>query len=187
MVLRKVMFPSPTVKIEEQPKILSMYYGGNGDVYWDIQYKGLEDNLFDGEIEVGQEIPELFEQFNILYNGIVDRFGTENFIGGRLFNPDTNTITWFSDNDISFKEANILYITKGEKSFKIRIVAQLAEDGKVKDEGQNGNLIAVRFRTEGSRYDDCFRFFTFMYQSLMAILNEESSKGKMLLKQKPEV
>ena len=81
-----------------------------------------------------------------------------------LFNKDTNTITWYSD-ETAHKVANILTIKKEEDKFIVEFKTQPYVPGYELDFNSDFD-ISIRFRNSGSSYDPFNFLFMKMYNNM---------------------
>ncbi len=93
------------------------------------------------------------------------RYNNSNY--RELFNPDTKTITWYSD-ETAHEVANYLKIEKKEDCFKFYFYIQPYKCGYDAD-FNSPNYIPIRFRNSGSRYDPFNIIFMRMFQKLKTV------------------
>jgi hypothetical protein len=84
-----------------------------------------------------------------------------------LFNPEEQTITWYSDETAS-EVSNILRIKKEEESFKLDFIVQPYIEGYSKD-NYSDFYIPVRISNSGSKYDPFNIVFMRMYEKLKEV------------------
>ena len=168
------------VFLEENNTSLAITYGGNGDLYWSIKNYNIDDIIKYNTFIITKENYGLFCLFVKLYNDIKEinifedieenkelyqKYNYSNY--HELFNKETNTITWYSD-ETNHEVANYLKIKKEEDSFKISFYTQKYIDGYDRDFAST-YYIPVRFRNSGSRYYPFNIVFMKMYQYLNKI------------------
>ena len=160
--------------LKEGKKYLAISYMGNLDLYWTIHSENVSE---DSEFIITKENYKVYELFDLLFYDIknINIWGMEDldkdmyWLNNRsyyneLYNDNTNTITWYSD-ETSYKVANILKITKDDESFKIRFYTQQYIDGYDKD-FHSLHHIPIRFRNSGSRYEPFNVAFMNMYNNM---------------------
>jgi len=84
-----------------------------------------------------------------------------------LYNPKTNTITWYSD-ETAHAVGNILTIKKEKEAFKLTFNIQEHIDG-YDDDFHTAYYVPIRFRNSGSSYDPFNCIFIKMYNNMQEI------------------
>lgn len=121
-------------RFEEDNSALIIVFAGNLDLYFALHSKNIYDNNIFYITKENMTIYNLFENLCSdikdinLFDGESSSFYIETQkIGYRsynksnyneLYNPDTNTITWYSD-ETTHEVANILKINKEDENFKL--------------------------------------------------------------------
>lgn len=155
---------------------LLIRFGENLDLYFALRSSGVDVNKFNS-FYITKENMIIYNLFEKLYIDIenINLFGKteEDKLGYRLFdmanynklyNPDTNTITWCSD-ETAFEVANYLQIAKEEEKFKLDFFTKPDMGGYERDYHTKYS-IPIRFRNSGSRYDPFNRCFMKFYHEL---------------------
>ena len=182
--------------LEEKNNVLIMTFGGNGDLYWVIrEKKPKERELKHGTFIITKENYRIYSAFESLYNNIKEinffdpydippfmysyeenleyinerkercrKYNDSNY--NELFNPKTNTITWYSD-ETHHDVANYVTVKRNEDNYKIDFNTQPRK--KDYDNEYNGFGISIRFRNSGSSYDPFNAFFMQMYNSIQDV------------------
>ena len=168
--------------IEEDNSCLSIFYGGNLDLYWSINSnkRTMENDPKTDSFIITKENYGLYSLFEKLYNDIKeinlfedleedkDRYRLYNSsYYQELFDEKNNTITWYSD-ETAREVANYLQIKKEKERFIINFNIQEYIEGYDRDFASL-YYIPIRFRNSGSRYDPFNIIFMRMYERLKEI------------------
>lgn len=168
--------------IEEENSYLSIFYGGNLDLYWAIHSnkRTLENDSKSDMFVITKENYELYNLFENLYNDIKeinifkdfkedkDRYRLYNRSNYQeLFDEKNKTITWYSD-ETAHEVSNYLKIKKEKDCFIINFNIQEYIEGYDRD-FSSLYYIPIRFRNSGSRYDPFNIIFMRMYKRLKEI------------------
>ena len=166
---------------EDRENYLSIFFGGNGDLYWSIKGKKIIDNnLKNATFLITKENYALYCLFDNLYSDIKDINIFEDFVEDKtkyqvynhsnyqeLFDEDNRTITWYSD-ETAHEVANYVKIKKEKDLFSINFYTQEYIEGYNRDFGSLYS-IPIRFSNSGSRYDPFNIIFMRMYEGLEEI------------------
>lgn len=161
---------------KEEKKYLAITYMGNLDLYWSIYS---DDINKDNEFIITKENYEVYKLFDQLFNDIINinvfndeepdeekemyrLYNKSNY--NELYNENTNTITWYSDETAS-EVANILKIKKEYGTFKIQFYIQ-PHIGEYDEDFHSLHYIPIRFRNSGSRYEPFNVVFMRMYSNM---------------------
>ena len=168
--------------IEEENSYLSIFYGGNLDLYWAIHSnkRKLENDSKSDMFVITKENYELYNLFENLYNDIKEINLFEDFEEDKdkyrvynqsnyheLFDEKNKTITWYSD-ETAHEVSNYLKIKKEKDCFIINFNIQEYIEGYDRD-FSSLYYIPIRFRNSGSRYDPFNIIFMRMYERLKEI------------------
>ena len=168
--------------IEEDNSYLSIFYGGNLDLYWTIHSnkRELENDSKVDCFTITKENYELYNLFDNLYNDIKeinlfedfeedkDKYRLYNYSNyHELFDEENKTITWYSD-ETAHEVANYLKIKKEKNCFVINFYIQEYIEGYDIDFASLYD-IPIRFSNSGSRYDPFNIIFMRMYERLKEI------------------
>ena len=168
--------------LEEDNSYLTIFYGGNLDLYWSIHSKkrSIDNDSKTDSIIITKENYALYSLFESLYSDIEDINLFEDFEEDKdryrvynrsnyqeLFDKDNKIITWYSD-ETAREVANYLRIKKEKDSFVISFYIQEYIEGYDRDFASLYD-IPVRFRNSGSRYDPFNIIFMRMYERLKNI------------------
>ena len=162
-------------RFEDGDIALLIRFGENLDLYFALRSSGVDVNEFNS-FDITKENMIIYNLFENLYNDIkninlfdgrYDSFDVETKKMGyrlydmsnynKLYNPDTNTITWCSD-ETALEVANILRIIKEDEKFKLEFFTRPDIGGYERDYHTKYS-IPVRLRNSGSRYypfNECF-------------------------------
>ena len=176
---------------EEEGQMIILYAShGNGDLGWSIfsREKGKKH-----EIVIDKD-NAAYESFDKLYEKIASakifeeddedkyrKYNASNY--NDLFNENTKTIEWHSDNAF-YGCANILKIIKEDNLFRIEFSIQPSIKGKSEDK-HSDNYIVIRMCNEGSRYYPFNIAFMELFSNLKDIEFDEIedyNKGKTFFK-----
>ena len=164
---------------EDNSNYLSIFYGGNLDLYWTIHSnkRTLENDSKTDTFTITKENYKLYNLFENLYNDIKeinlfedfeedkDRYRVYNQSNYQeLFDEKNKTITWYSD-ETAHEIANYLKIKKEKNCFIISFNIQEYIEGYDRDFASL-YYIPIRFRNSGSRYDPFNIIFMRMYEKL---------------------
>jgi len=169
------------IMLKQDDLKLKIEFGGNGDLYWSIQYPDIEENKI--AFEISKENIEIYKLFDELYTSIQNRevykvnpyelemCETEEeieelhnrkerlnedisvYINHNLLFQD-EIISWHSDSTI-FEDANIVNIKKEEEKIILEFILYNKE---MFDED------SIRFCNSGSRYKPFNLVFMEMFQ-----------------------
>ena len=163
------------INLKGEDSNLLISFGGTGDLYWTIKSNDVEKQ---NTISITKENFGLYKLFDQLYEDIKninlyeDRevddeiyrvYNHSNY--NELFNGETKTITWYSD-ETAHKVANYVTIKKEDESFNISFHTQQDIDGYEED-SKSDFYIAIRFRNSGSSYYPFNVVFMEMYNKLV--------------------
>lgn len=84
-----------------------------------------------------------------------------------LFNPETNTITWYSD-ETPHEVANYLKIRKCQDTYEVEFYDQPYQEGYDREDNTWGS-ISVRIRNSGSSYDPFNLIFMRMFNEMQMV------------------
>lgn len=151
----------------------------NLDLYWILNNKNANVGTKSGSFTITKENYELYSLFEQLYydieTGNVDNDGEDYLTNNRdkynsLFNKETKTITWRSDEEL----ANVLTIKKEEETFELIFTMLPMQYGL-----RNPRNITIRFRRSGSSYDPFDRIFARMYRNLKGVTNVDEENHQL--------
>jgi hypothetical protein len=154
-------------RFEEGNISLLILYGANLDLYFSLHSSGVDINS-NNCFNITKENMIIYDLFEKLFSDIknVNIFNDESktkkkwfdmSVYNNLYNPDTNTITWHSD-ETALEVANYLTITKEEEKFKLEFFTKPYIEGYCRDY-HTKYRIPIRFRNSGTRYypfNECF-------------------------------
>lgn len=172
------------ITLIDDDKSINMAFMGNLDLYWTIRrtdnkkYIMNEHNKDFFIIDKGNS--KIYELFEKLYEDIKSVnvfedledeerkfFVINNSNYSELFNEETNTITWYSD-ETNSKISNYLKIIKEADSFALEFNTQPYIDGYERD-FNSAYSIPIRFRNSGSKYKPFNIVFMRMYEELLKV------------------
>ena len=168
--------------IEEENSYLSIFYGGNLDLYWAIHSnkRKLENDSKSDMFVITKENYDLYNLFENLFKDIKEINLFEDFEEDKdkyrvynrsnyqeLFDEKNKTITWYSD-ETAHEVSNYLKIKKEKDCFIINFNIQEYIEGYDRD-FSSLYYIPIRFRNSGSRYDPFNIIFMRMYERLKEI------------------
>ena len=183
------------ISLNEGNKTLSFWFGGNGDLYWNINNDNCEEEYKHDTFYITKENYDIYVLFNKLYEDIKDinifdlndipfycnskeeyleeinyekrRYKELNASNyNELFNEEEKIITWYSD-EVPHEVANYVTIKKEEDKYKIEFNTQPDKEGY--DNEYNMFGLSIRFRNSGSSYDPFNIVFMRMYNELQKI------------------
>lgn len=167
--------------IRDEKKLLKIFYGANGDLYFDIfgSLNKNENNLYAAtfSIKKSEMIYSFFEQ---LVNDIIsckvfepcevrDAERKNEYLKTKQANKklvDNDTIIWYSDN-IYDENANILQIEKDCEEIKLTFIDN-------PDDPTFG--YGIRICNSGSKYDPFNICFMKLFNQFQLLVNEDSLK-----------
>lgn len=178
--------------VKEDNKELKIMYGRNLDLYMIMSNGRL---IPDNEntkisIDITKENPQLYDNFDKLYNSIIsgnvfeDKKGDfsyylESYEYQKLVDENKN-ITWISDNGIAEYEDRFTISKHGDDAYRLTFF----RNDKTQEFGFKDHTgISVRISTSGSRYNHFYCPFMFMFQRLQDI-DTKQLDGKPLAKTK---
>lgn len=171
-------------KIIQDDKVLNIFFGGNGDLYFYANKINFDDEEQIVNFEITKENYELYYLFERLYNQIINseiyriveiqlEFYDEDELEEKRKNYQewnselkrsssytdlvhNGVISWRHDEQI-YEEANILNIYKEKEQYRLEFIPKSKE---------LSHYIDIRFRNSGSRYHPFHLPFMELYQSL---------------------
>ena len=199
MIVKKYQLESGLmINFHEDTCDLSISFQGNFDLYWSIRSKEAGDKH---SFVITKENYQVYLLFDKLYSDIknINIFGNEteedkdyyrNYNASKyreLFNEDTKTITWYSD-EVNHDVSNFLKIKKENDTFKLDFFTQNDIEGYDRD-FKTAFYIPIRFRNSGSSYDPFNCVFMNMYNDLKDVddvldYGHQIHIGEILYKQK---
>ena len=173
----KDSFGYNVIELIENEITFTIFYGGNGDLYWKILDNNdlIKDkdatytpfiitkenmfiyNLFEDLFKRIQE-KKPFKENDILFN----EFKYDTYSYNELF--DGNIITWISD-DRDLDYDNLVKISKKEDTFLLEFSKYKKNDNEHYLSDFNPYVIHIRFRNSGSHYDPYNCTFMDMYNA----------------------
>lgn len=174
------------VYISEGDSYLTIFYGGNGDLYWTIHSKNrsIENDPKKDCFYITKENYKLFHLFNKLYDDIKEiniyddfkedkskyrKYNQSNY--NELFDGKNKTITWYSD-ETAHDVANYLVIKKEKDAFKLDFNIQEPKENYSRD-FNSLYYIPIRICNSGSRYYPFNIPFMNMYNALVEFDDEK--------------
>lgn len=155
------------IYIKNGSKILAMYFMGNLDLYWAIN-KSDKYSLKES-IEIPKADKDIYKLFDELYNNVqnckifekTNKFYKYVLADRKLFNEETNTIEWHSD-ETYFDSDDIVKIIKEEDKYTI----EFTRPTEYEDPFHFGSssMIYIRFRNSGSYYHPFNAVFMKMFK-----------------------
>ena len=156
--------------------MLSVDWGGGGGQWATYNGKKASRDTTSGSFTITKENYELYSLFEQLYNDVetcnISDNGLDYLTGyeeqyKKLFNRETRTITWRTDDELE----NILTIKKEKETFEL-VFTMLPMQYCLR----NPRNISIRFRTSGSDYGPFNMIFVRMYRKLRDIKNVDEDK-----------
>ena len=148
-----------------------------GDLFWAIN----KSNKYSTKetFDIPQTEEDIYKLFDKLYNDINqaklfeeqgDDFIKQKLLETNLFNPQTKTIEWHSD-DTYFDSDDVVKIIKQENSYKL----EFTRPEEYEDPYHRGSsrMICKRFRNSGSYYDPFNIAFMNMFRDAQNLRQKE--------------
>lgn len=165
------------IHIKNQNNIFSMIFMDVGDLFWTIN-KSNRDSTKEIMI-IPQTEKDIYKLFDKLYNDINqaklfeehgDDFIKQKLLERNLFNPQTHTIEWHSD-DTLFDSDDVVKIIKKENSYQL----EFTRPEEYEDPYHRGSsrMISIRFRNSGSYYDPFNIAFMNMFREAQNLRQKE--------------
>lgn len=172
------------VLLRNQDKVLSMSFERVLDLYWAIN-KSDPDSTKE-TIDIPKSEKDIYKLFDKLYNDVSnarlydkkpDAYLKRRRLERNLFNPETKTIEWHSD-ETYFDSDDVVKVTKQDESFHIEFTCP----EKYEDPYHWGSptMIWIRFRNSGSFYHPFNVAFMKMFREAQNLKPRgfENSKNK---------
>ena len=187
VVLKDSEYKTKDINLIDGDKTLSILFAGTGDLYWIIKNSNHTKEDYDC-FEISKENYQVYLLFETLLNDIrtINIFDKTSYIEyietdeekkrykmfnksyyNDLYDEDTNTITWVSD-ETGFEVANMVTIKKIDDKFLVEFKKQPYIDGYERESNIQG-IIGIRFRNSGSRYKPFNIVFMRMFDKLQQI------------------
>ncbi len=187
VVLKDSEYKTKDINLIDGDKTLSILFAGTGDLYWIIKNSNHTEEDYDC-FEISKENYQVYLLFETLLNDIrtINIFDKTSYIEyietdeekkryrmfnksyyNDLYDEDTNTITWVSDEN-GFEVANMVTIKKIDDKFLVEFKKQPYIDGYERESNIQG-IIGIRFRNSGSRYEPFNIVFMRMFDKLQQI------------------